>query len=128
MSSDNSSFITVDFETANSHVGSVCAVGVVKVLDGTITDRWTTLINPETEFNQFNIDIHGITPDDVQDAPKFPEVHQALKDRLEGNTMVSHGAFDVAALDRATCDHALSNIQYDYINSQTVVRWTWSEF
>ena len=42
------------------------------VQDGTIVDRWTTLINPEAEFNQFNVGIHGITPEDVQDAPKFP--------------------------------------------------------
>ena len=97
---------------------TICAVGVVTVQDGTIVDRWTTLINPEAEFNQFNVGIHGITPEDVQDAPKFPGVHQALKDRLEGNTMVSHGAFDVAALDNATYENSLTKIQYDYINSQ----------
>ena len=32
--------------------------------------------------------------------------------------MVSHGAFDVAALDNATYENSLTKIQYDYINSQ----------
>ena len=40
------SFTAIDFETANSHRGSACAVGLVKVRDGHIVDTASWLIKP----------------------------------------------------------------------------------
>lgn len=62
----------IDFETANRNQGSVCAVGLVRVTDGRIVDRYTTLVRPPApvdHFEQDNIAVHGITPEHVADAP-----------------------------------------------------------
>ena len=122
-----SSFTAVDFETANSHPGSICAVGVAEVRDGTVSDRWSTLVNPEVEFNPINIGIHGITPERVERAPTFELVHDALSERLDGGIMVSHGAFDRAALSHASSKYSLPEIDVDFVNSQLVVRRTWPD-
>lgn len=124
---DTSSFVAVDFETANSHPGSICAVGVAEVRGGKVTDRWSTLVNPEDGFNPINVSIHGITPQQVDRAPIFEAVHNALRERLEGGIMVSHGAFDRAALSNASRKYSLPEIKADFVNSQTVVRWTWPD-
>ena len=58
----------IDFETANRNQGSVCAVGLVRVTDGRIVDRYTTLVRPPApvdHFEQDNIAVHGITPEHV---------------------------------------------------------------
>ena len=121
------SFTVIDVETANSDPGSVCAIGLVRIEDGDVADRWYTLVNPEGWFSPFNIGIHGITEDDVAGEPTFTEIYDELRDRLKRRVMVSHGAFDRAALARAATASGLPLINFDYINSQTVVRRTWPE-
>ena len=118
-------FEAVDVETANSDYGSICALGVVKVRDGVIVDRWKTLVNPETEFLPRNIEVHGITPDEVAQAPTFPDVYKALIRWLESGIMVSHGAFDRTALRKASNRYALPGVNVDFVNSQTVAKSTW---
>lgn len=44
------SFAAIDFETANECQSSVCSVGVVIVRQGTIVDRFYSLINPEPGY------------------------------------------------------------------------------
>ena len=51
-------YFTIDFETANSHRGSVCAIGIVEVLDSKIINTFRSLINPEESFDFYNTLIH----------------------------------------------------------------------
>ena len=122
-----SSFVAVDFETANSRSGSICAVGLAEVRDGQVTDRWSSLVNPEDGFNPINVEIHGITPDQVSRAPTFEGIYGYLFERLNGGIMVSHGAFDWAALKSAVDNYSLTPATVDFVNSQTVVRRTWPD-
>ncbi|HEL0683175.1 TPA: DNA polymerase III subunit epsilon, partial [Streptococcus equi subsp. zooepidemicus] len=68
------SYVALDVETANSFRGSICSIGLVKFQDGEVIDSFYSLINPEEEFDEFNIFIHGIMPDDVIGSPTFPEI------------------------------------------------------
>lgn len=49
------SFISLDVETANWNPGSICQIGIAFFIDGQAIKRWSTLINPEEEFNSYNI-------------------------------------------------------------------------
>jgi DNA polymerase-3 subunit epsilon len=72
-----SSFLAIDYETANGSYESVCAVGITLVENQKITSNFYTLIKPEEDFrffDPFNTSIHGITEDDVKNAPSFKEV------------------------------------------------------
>ena len=64
-------FTAIDFETANGFRGSACAVGLVRVRDGRMTERAAWLMRPPAGFDRFdprNTRIHGIRPADVADA------------------------------------------------------------
>jgi DNA polymerase-3 subunit epsilon len=75
-------FICLDVETANHNVGSICQIGAVKVESGSISKDGGSLINPQESFSTFNIQIHGITSEDVNAAPLLPEVWDELLDFL----------------------------------------------
>ena len=97
------SFLAIDFETANPRRDSPCSLGVVRVDDGAVSHEWSTLIDPEAEFAPMNMNIHGITPDDVEGAPTFLEVAQQLVDMTDGTEcLVAHNAaFDISVLRRS---------------------------
>jgi DNA polymerase-3 subunit epsilon len=67
-------FVAIDFETANSSPASPCAVGLVRVEAGEITQSLSMLFKPPSPNNFFhagNIAVHGIRPDDIVDAPEW---------------------------------------------------------
>ncbi|HMS25247.1 MAG TPA: exonuclease, partial [Acidimicrobiia bacterium] len=56
------SFTAIDFETANEFRGSACAVGLAKVVNGTVVDEKSLLFKPpegHQRFDPFNTLIHG---------------------------------------------------------------------
>jgi DNA polymerase-3 subunit epsilon len=119
----------IDFETANRNQGSVCAVGLVRVTDGRIVDRYTTLVRPPApvdHFEQDNIAVHGITPEHVADAPAWPQVHTTILEFAAGSPFVAHNAvFDMGVI-RAACAHAgLPEPSLHYACSLDIARRTW---
>ncbi len=104
------SYVAIDFETANQHRDSACAVGVVRVDDGEVTDSWTTLIDPEVPFARINTSIHGISESSVRAAPLFPEVLKRITDTLShADVLVAHSAsFDTQVLVRTAERYGLS--------------------
>ncbi len=100
-----SSFVAIDFETANQRRDSACAIGLVKVVDNKIVDQQYRLINPQDSFSDINISIHGITPEDVEDEPSFDQVWQELEPMLDGVSFVAahNMSFDKSVL-RKTCE------------------------
>ncbi|AOF48609.1 3'-5' exonuclease [Tetragenococcus halophilus] len=93
-------FIAMDFETANYQRHSACSLALVMVENSQIVDEYYTLIKPETKFFWKNMQIHGIHPEDVADAPKFPEIWQTIHPYFqENNLVVAHNAgFDNSVL------------------------------
>ncbi len=93
-------FVAIDFETATSNFTSVCSLGICVVENNIITDRKEILIKPDPfEFNDYNIKIHGITPDMVFNMPTFDKYWTWLRPYLENKTVIAHNAdFDVGVL------------------------------
>lgn len=96
------SFTAIDFETATGYPESACAVGIVTVTNGEITDEYYSLIQPpENEYWRSNIQVHGITPDMTESLPGFHAIYPEIKKRLEGKTVVAHNeSFDRNVLKR----------------------------
>lgn len=120
-------FNAVDVETANSDRSTICQIGIAHVIDGQIDDRWSTLVDPEDEFDDFNINIHGITPEQAQNAPTLPEVREELRKRLRGQVLVSHTSFDRSAFETAMDKYGLDQLQVYWLDSAKVVRRAWPE-
>lgn len=93
-------FAAIDFETANECQSSVCSVGVVVVRGGEIVDRFYSLIHPEPEYYKwFCQQVHGLGPDDTDDAPVFPFVWEKIMPLIEGLPLVAHNSrFDEGCL------------------------------
>ncbi len=120
-------FVAIDFETANACLSSVCQIGVVTFDDNSHTDVWQTLVNPDDHFDGVNVSIHGITEDQVKEAPKFPQAYQTLRDKLADKIVVHHTAFDKIALTRATDKHGLPSVECQWLDTSRVARMTWPE-
>jgi DNA polymerase-3 subunit epsilon len=121
-------FVVIDVETANPDSSSICQVGIASFRDGKLADSWGSLVNPEDDFNSFNVAIHGIDEDQVRDAPTWEEVFPQVHARLRDSIVVSHTTFDRTALRKA-CDRAsLTVCEYTWLDSTRVVRMTWPQF
>ena len=102
----DSSFVAIDFETADPKRDSACAVGLVKVENGDIVDRYYSLIRPpRSKFNPYCVRVHGIIWDDVVNEADFSGVWPEMKQFI-GNVdfLVAHNApFDSTVL-RSCCE------------------------
>lgn len=107
-------FVAVDTETTgfNHKTDRIVELAAVRFTgDGSILDRWGTLINPEAPDVPVHVgasDIHGITPDLLDGAPGFADIVGDLAERCRGAILVAHNApFDIrflrAELER--CGH-----------------------
>lgn len=103
------SYVALDFETANEQRASACSVGVVRVDGGQVTDAWSTLIDPETDFAPINVRIHGIHAADVVGAPTFPTVLERILTSAAGTELVvAHSAaFDVQVITHSVRRYGL---------------------
>lgn len=110
-------YTVFDVETANERRDSICAIGVIRYENSKIVYEKEILINPETEFNYFNIKVHGITEADVADAPTFAEIWDEIKMYFEQTILVAHNAksMDLCALYRTLERYDLPLVSNQYI-------------
>ena len=120
-------FVAIDVETANADMASICQIGLAKFKDGQLIEEWSSLIDPEDYFDFINIDIHGITEEDVVGAPTFSEVVDELSNYLSGSVCVSHTHFDRVSVGRALEKYSLNPIDTIWLDSARVARRTWEE-
>jgi DNA polymerase-3 subunit epsilon len=73
---------------------------VTTVVDDQVTDRWSTLIDPEAPFESMNSHIHGLTEVDIQRAPTFGDIADILQGLLaDSEVVVAHSAaFDIQVM------------------------------
>lgn len=110
-------YTVFDVETANERRDSICAIGIIRYENNQIIFEKEILINPETEFNYFNVKVHGIKESDVVNAPTFPEIWDEIKAYFDKTILVAHNAksMDLCALYRTLERYDLSSVNNQYI-------------
>ncbi len=110
-------FVAIDFETATSKWTSICSLGICLVRDDKIVEVKEFLIKPEPfEFEDYNIAIHGITPQMVYDKPTFDMYWTEVKPYLEGQTVIAHNAsFDIGALTKTLAMFEIELPTFEYL-------------
>lgn len=121
-------FLALDVETANADMSSICQIGVVEFEEGKAIKEWGSFINPQDYFDPFNISVHGITSQAVQDAPLFSNIHSKIQQSVEGYVVVTHMTFDQVSLHRASQKYELPDISCTWLDSARVVRRQWEKF
>lgn len=105
--SSEMTFVAFDTETANSSRASICSLGATVVTNGVVTDERSWLIRPPEGHDEFfsrNVSIHGITPEMVQDKPRFGELWPEISQYLDGHTVVAHNASFDTSVVRYACE------------------------
>ena len=122
-------YIAFDVETPNSANDRMSAIGLTLIYNGKITDRFYTLINPETYFSPFNSELTGIYPEDVASAPTFPEVWAMIENAMSRGTLVAHNApFDMSVLAKCLRDYGIKwKARVPYLCTCTLSKRTFRE-
>ena len=101
-------YVAFDVETPNYRNDRMSAIGLVVVQNGEQTTSFYTLVDPETSFDAFNIQLTGITPRMVRGKPTFPVLWELLRPLLERGVLCAHNAvFDLGVLGRCLRDYGV---------------------
>ena len=122
-------FAAIDFETANNECTSVCSVGLVVVRDGMIADRFYSLIHPEPDYYTYwNTRVHGLTQNDTDCAPVFPEVWRKVEPLIAGLPLVAHNkAFDERCLKAVFRCYQMDYPDYSFYGTLAQSRRVWPQ-
>jgi DNA polymerase-3 subunit epsilon len=121
-------FVSIDFETAKRSRESACSVGLVKYIDGKEADTFYSLIRPPElyilpEFTE----IHGLTVDDVKEAPSFEGIWDSnIKPFIGSLPLAAHKAsFDMGVLRAILEWYELEIPKIQYFCTCSLARNTW---
>lgn len=113
-------FTAIDFETATGQRNSACAIGIVTVKNGAITDEYYSLIQPPGNvYFGINIAVHGIRPQDTFHAPTFKELYPEIKAKLHNRTIVAHNE----VFDRSVLRRTMEHYDLNYADLDLADRW-----
>lgn len=87
-------FFAIDFEAANKAYSSICSMGIVIVRNGECVDEFYSLVKPVPNYyHWYTKKVHGLGPQDTNNAPTFAEAWMKIAPKLEGLTQaVAHGS------------------------------------
>ncbi|MCO4846340.1 MAG: exonuclease [Yoonia sp.] len=120
-------FIAVDVETANSNKHSICQIGLAMATDTGEIQTVGFFVNPKEQFDDFNVQLHGIDRKTVDGARGFDAVIQELRPFLERHTLIQHSSFDKQAFDSACRLNAIPNLRTNWLDSVIIARTAWPE-
>ena len=120
-------FVSIDVETANADLASICQIGLVVFDGGQAVDSWSTLVDPEDDFDSINVDVHGIDERSVVGAPLLPDVADRLRDYLSDGIAACHTAFDRGAVTKAFQKYELDPVVCTWLDTARVVRRAWPD-
>lgn len=121
-------FVALDVETANSDPSSICQIGLAFVATDGGIHVTRAYVDPCQPFSSFNIQLHGIGPDKVRGAARFPTVLQDLVNVLAEQPLIQHSSFDCRAIAAACAAYGLEVPGWRWENSVSIARRAWPEF
>lgn len=121
-------FVSIDVETANARMSSICQIGLVVFEDGREIASDVTLVDPRDFFHGINIGIHGITDEHVSGAPTFADAFDWLSQYTADEIVVSHTHFDRVSITQACSFHGTASIVCRWLDSARVARRAWPQF
>jgi DNA polymerase-3 subunit epsilon len=92
-------FIVIDVETTglNPNFNRIVEIALLRVNNGIVTEAYENRFNPEGPVGK--TEIHGITDEDVANAPRFSDKADEIKTFIGERALVAHNAkFDLAFL------------------------------
>ena len=123
-------FITIDFETGLFSPESAIAIGLVKFSDYQPVDSYYSLIRPPKLYIRPDFtELHGLSVDDVKDAPDFKYIWKKEIKKFIGTTILAaHNAqFDMTVLRAVLEWHDLPIPKLSYFCTCNLARRVWPD-
>ncbi|MBQ9366621.1 MAG: hypothetical protein IJT83_02480 [Victivallales bacterium] len=122
----------LDFETANTRSGSICAAGCAILEDGVVTESREWLICPHKGYRWMRPDfteIHGLRYWDVCNCAEFACIWPELEQMLTSvDCVIIHNApFDLGHLRSVLELYELPPVSFDYADSVVISRHLFPE-
>lgn len=89
--------VVIDIETTGTSTTDdrITEIGAIRLVDGKVTEKFATMVNPGRRIPDIVVELTGITDDMVADAPSFDDVAGDLFKFCHGSIIVAHNiAFD----------------------------------
>ncbi len=96
---DSLKLAIVDVETTGGSAlfNRIIEIGILRIENGSVTQTFETLVNPECRIPPMIESLTGITDQDVEGAPNFRSIAARVRELLDGAVFVAHNArFDAA--------------------------------
>ena len=123
-------FVAIDLETASRFHNSACALGLVLINDGAIEEKMKWFIRPpQNEYEEINISIHGITPNQTATSPEFPEVWEAAQSFIGSHLVVAHSAAssDISFIRHSSAYFDYTPEDFSYVCTRDMARLFWPD-
>ena len=102
-------YIAFDVETPNRFSDRMSAIGISVIENGVVAASYYSLVNPETHFDYFNVQLTGISAESVRHAPTFPKVWKEIAPLMESGLLVAHNAvFDMGVLQKCLTAYGIA--------------------
>ncbi len=100
----NGVYSVVDIETTgtDTQYDKITEIAAVKIVNGVITEKFQTLVNPEVTISERIVELTGIDDELVKDSPTIDMVYPDFFKFIDGTVFVAHNAeFDFRFLKNA---------------------------
>jgi DNA polymerase III subunit epsilon len=117
-----SEYTIIDIETPNNCNDSICSIAVINILDDKIVFENEFLVNPEDNFDEFNIKLHGINKSIVKYANTFDKVWKEISKYFTNGIVIGHNVkFDLNVICKTLYKYNINIPEFYYIDTCDLV-------
>lgn len=123
--SENLIEVVLDVETTGLDYTreKIIEFAAVKLINGEIAEKFETLINPHQHIRKSSQAIHGISEEDLANAPEEEEIYPKIYEFIGDAPIVAHNAiFDFSFLNRASKRLYNKPLENQYIDTQQMFK------
>lgn len=109
-------FVVFDLETtglnsshSSGNIDRIIEIGAYKIIDGVISESFTTFINPQKKLSEEIINLTGITEEMIASAPTYEQVMPDFFKFCDGSVLVGH---NIAGFDFRFVDYYCAKLGY----------------
>ena len=118
--------VLFDIETTglSSERDAIIELSALKVVDGQVTDEFSSMVNPHMHISEAASAINGITDDMVEDAPDIGQVMRNFKYFIEDKVLAGHNIknFDLRFIQRDALRCLGLELTNEYIDTVLIAR------
>ena len=119
-------YVVFDLETTGTNYknDSIIEISAVKAKNGTVTDTFSTLVNPQCPIPYYATRVNGITDEIVEDAPLLSDVLPQFLEFISDSVLIGHNihAFDLRFIYKAARELLQTEVANDYLDTLYMAR------